>query len=204
MDTSADTSASFKAAARGKVVDYADAHPELRREMENVMDPIDRNPESFEAIHAYGRSVQARADDIMDQMKLAADRNPLNPQALRQTMIDAEKLGLHRLDVTRDLSLLLGTTKEVLRRYNEEYIPQAERDFRASNDPEDELYLKDVLKRQNDFIDRIAELEKARGDSIIAGIGLRHRMEDWEAIRASGNLETKIVVFSHPLRLKTS
>lgn len=202
MDTPADTSASFKAAARGKVVDYADAHPELKREMENAMDPIDRTPAAIESIQAYGRPAQERLDEVLQQMTMVGGRNPLSVQALRQTMTEAEKLALARIEVTRELSMLLGATREVLRRYRAEYIPEACSVCKV-DDPEREIYVGDILKRQEDFIHRIAELEKARADSIIAGNSLRNRMEDWEAIRASGTLETKIVVFRHPLQLKT-
>jgi hypothetical protein len=204
MDPSSSTSASFKAAARGKIVDYADAHPELRRQMEDAMEKIDRNPDSWEAIYAYGRTAQERLDAVLNEMQQISARNPLNPQALRQTMTDAEQLGLCRLDTTRELSMLLGATKEVLRRYNEEYIPQAHKDFSMGNDPEDELYLQDVMRRKEDFMTRTTELERSRVVCVNAGISLRNRMEEWEATRSSGTLETKIVIFSRPLQLKTS
>jgi hypothetical protein len=204
MDASDNISASFKAAARGRIVDYADAPPELRSDMESAMFAIDRNPESMEAIQAYGRSAQERLDDVIREMSLIRGRSPSSVQALRQTMIEAEKLGLNRVEATRELSMVLGATKEVLRRFNEEYIPEAEKAFAADSDPESELYPRNVMRRKEDFINRITELEAAHFDSTNAAISLRDRMEEWEAIRASGALETKIVVFSQPLRLKTT
>jgi hypothetical protein len=204
MDASDNTSASFKAAARGKIVDYADAHPELRQRMETFMDPIDRNPDSIDAVDHFGRAALARIEDVMREITLIRGRNPLSVQVLKQSMIEAEKLGLNRIEATRELSMLLGATKEVLRRYNEEYIPEASKAFAADNSPENELYTTDVLRRKDDFIERVAELEKARVESINAGASLRSMMEDWEKIRASRTLETTIVVFSRPLQLKTS
>lgn len=204
MDASDNTSASFKAAARGKIVDYADAHPELRRDMETTMDPIDRNPDSMAAIQAYGDAAQERLDDVLHQMTLVSGRKLTSVADLRQAMADAEKLSLCRRDLTREFSTLLGASKEVLRRYNEEYIPEAHKMLRTDSDPGNETYLWDVVRRKDDFIKRMTELEGARVSSIQAAIGLRNKMEEWEAIRASGALEEKIVIFSRPLQLKTA
>ena len=260
--------------ARGKVVDYVDADPDLRKEMEKVMEPIDRNPDSFESIISYGHPPLDRLGKIANDMikiqgkfneqvnvmagalnqlegglkglnldkfgeatqkllkglaggtvkgvkgvskffknlkdgltganakrtedeKLVKDMQDALPEMLfemiklvdniakteigiKEVMKEAEKLGLARVEATREISVYLGASKEVMRRYNEEYIPEANKQFEESQDPEDELYLKDVMKRKEDFIDRITVLEGSRAASVIAAQQLRQMMETME------------------------
>jgi len=240
--------------ARGKVVDYIDADPDLKKEMEKVMEPVDRNPDSFESIISFGHPPLDRLGKIANDMikiqgkfneqvnvmagalnqlegglkglnldkfgeatqkllkglagtvkgvkgvskffknlkdgltganakrsedeKLVKDMQDALPEMLfemiklvdniakteigiKEVMKEAEKLGLARVEATREISVYLGASKEVMRRYNEEYIPEANKQFEESQDPEDELYLKDVMKRKEDFIDRITS-SKAR------------------------------------------
>ncbi len=265
---------SRKNRARGKVVEFVDADPALKNEMLKVMDPIDRNPDSFEAIISYGHppldrlgkiandmiKIQGKFNDQVNVMaaalnqlegglkgmnldkfgeatqkmlkslgtgtvkgvkgvtkfakdlwegltgakakrtedeKLVKEMQDALPEMLfemiklvdniqktevgiKEVMKEAEKLGLARVEATREISVYLGASKEVLRRYNEEYIPEANKTFEESQDPEDELYLKDVMKRKDDFFDRIAVLEGSRAASVIAAQQLRQMMETME------------------------
>src|SRR3990172_6801236 len=54
--------------ARGKVVDYADADDTLKALMEKIMDPIDKAPDSFEAIITYGHPPLRKLGDIANEM----------------------------------------------------------------------------------------------------------------------------------------
>lgn len=260
--------------ARGKVVEFVDADQELKDEMIKIMDPIDRNPDSFEAIISYGHppldrlgkiandmiKIQGKFNDQVNVMavalnqlegglkgmnldkfgeatqkllknlgtgtvkgvkgvtkfakdlwegltgakakrtedeKLVKEMQDALPEMLfemvklveniqktelgiKEVMKEAEKLGLARVEATREISVYLGASKEVLRRYNEEYIPQANQQFEESQDPEDEMYLKDVMKRKDDFVDRITVLEGSRAASVIAAQQLRQMMETME------------------------
>lgn len=260
--------------SRGKVVEYVDADPDTKKDMEKIMEPIDRNPDSFEAIISYGHPPLANLGKIANDMikmqgrfneqvnvmagalgqletglkglrldkfgeatqkllkgmviggakgakgigkfgkdlwegltgskakrtedeKLVKDMQEALPEMLfemiklvdnisktevgiKEVMKEAEKLGLARVEATREISLYLGASKEVLRRYNEEYIPEANKTYEDSQDPEDELYLKDVMKRKEDFIDRITVLEGSRAQSVIAAQQLRQMMETME------------------------
>ena len=100
------------------VVDYVNADPTLKTEMEMVMGPIDRNPDSFDAVISYGHPV-------------------------------FERLGeRHTPD---KIHVYLGTFKEVLRRYNEKYIPEANKNFEKTNDKGAEKYMRDVHEAQRGF-----------------------------------------------------
>lgn len=260
--------------ARNRVVDYADADPELRALMDKVMDPIERAPDSFQAIITYGNppledlgkianqmiQVQARFNSQVNVMASAIDQlqsglqgmnldkfadatkallsgmanigvkgakgsfklgkgildkftgaskkkgedeklvqemqnalpSMLNEmirlvdeitkteEGIKEVMKEAEKLGIARLEATRSINVYLGAGKEVLRRYNEDYIPEAQADFDASADPEDEMFMKDILKRKDDFIDRLTVLEGSRAASVIAAQQLKQIMETME------------------------
>lgn len=260
--------------ARNKVVEYIDADAELKAEMDKVMDPIDRSPDSFEAIITYGHppleelgriansmiAVQSRFNDqvnvmadamqqlqtglkgmsldkfadatksmlkgltdagaktvsggfslgkkflgaftggnkpktddqqLLDEMQKAlpamlkemirlVDDIEKTGEGIKEVLKEAEKLGVARLNATRSLNVYLGASKEVLRRYNEVYIPEAQADFEASADPEAEMYLKDLIKRKDDFLDRIATLEGSRLQGVVAAQQLKQIMETME------------------------
>lgn len=260
--------------ARNKIVEYADADAELKELMEKVMEPIDKSPDSFEAIITYGHApleelgkiansmiaVQTRFNDQVNVMASAMDKlqtgmkgmsmdkfadatknllkglsdagaktvsggfnigkrlakaftggnkpktddeklleemqNALpamlnemirlvddidkTGDGIREVLKEAEKLGEARVRATRSINVYLGASKEVLRRYKEEYIPQAQADYEESADPEDEMYLKDLLKRQDDFLNRISVLEGSRLQGVIAAQQLKQIMETME------------------------
>lgn len=273
--TPAVDTASRRNRARNKVVEYAEADTELKELMEKVMEPIDKAPDSFEAIITYGHApleelgkiansmiaVQTRFNDQVNVMasamdKLQAGMKGMNldkfadatksllknlsdagaktvgggfnlgkklvgaftkggnkPKSddqklldemqnalpamlnemvslvdnidktgagIRQVLKEAEKLGEARVRATRSINVYLGASKEVLRRYKEVYIPEAQANYEESSDPEDELYLKDLLKRQDDFLNRISVLEGSRLQGVIAAQQLKQIMETME------------------------
>lgn len=260
--------------ARNKVVEYDDADDELKKEMDRVMDAIDREPHSFEAIITYGHppleelgkiansmiAVQTRFNDqvnvmasamqqlqtglkgmsldkfadatknmlknltdagaktvsgsfnigkklvgaftggnkpktddqqLLDEMQNAlpamlsemirlVDDIDKTGDGIKEVLKEAEKLGIARLNATRSLNVYLGASKEVLRRYNEVYIPEVQAEFEETADPETEMLLKDILKRQDDFLDRIATLEGSRLQGVVAAQQLKQIMETME------------------------
>lgn len=260
--------------ARNRVVDYADADDELKAAMDKVMEPIDKSPDSFEAIITFGNepldklgkianqmiTVQSRfnaqvnvmasameklesgmremnmekfaeatkrmlknvagvgvkgvkggfslgkglvdmftgasknkGDDqklveemqqalptMLNEMIRLVDEITKTEEGIKEVIKEAEKLGLARIEATRTINVYLGAGKEIIRRYNEEYIPEAQADFDELADPEDEMYLKDVLKRKDDFIDRLTVLEGSRAAGVIAAQQLKQIMDTME------------------------
>ncbi len=260
--------------ARGGVIEFKNADEELRKEMLKIMDPIDKAPNSFEAIINYGNApldklgkvanemirVQTKFNNEVNVMATAfgkledgikdmnldtfgeATRKALSgmagaagsgvkgvtkmmrgmwdavsgakakrtedekvvkemQEALPQMLEDllkmvknientekgivevtreAEKLGKARTEATRELGIYIGAASEVLRRYDEEYIPQAREFFQETGDPEDEIYMKEVLKRRDDFEDRILVLNGSRAASVIAAQQLMTMIETME------------------------
>ncbi len=126
------------------------------------------------------KEMQDALPEMLFEMIKLVDNIAKTELGIKEVMKEAEKLGLARVEATREISVYLGASKEVLRRYNEEYIPEANKQFEDSQDPEDELYLKDVMKRKEDFIDRITVLEGSRAASVIAAQQLRQMMETME------------------------
>lgn len=266
--------------ARNRVVDYADADsvPGLKEEMDRAIDPIDRAPDSFEAIITYGHppleqlgkiandmiKVQGKFNDQVNVMATALDKletgmKGMNldkfgkvtkemlqglasgagkagrgigrgiknfwdsisganarrtedeklvkqmqdelPQMLfsmiklvddiakteagiKEVMREAEKLGYARVEATRQINVYLGASKEVLKRYNEVYIKEAEEDFEETQDPEAEMRLKNIIKRKEQFIGRVAVLEGSRLQSINAAQQLKAMLDTMEDQRA--------------------
>lgn len=260
--------------ARGGIIEYKDADEELRKQMIKIMDPIDKAPNSFEAIISFGNppleklgkvanemiSVQTKFDNEVNVMASAfnklengikdmnldtfgeATRKALKgmagaagsgvkgvgnfmrgmwdsvsgakakrtedekvvkemqealPQMLEdllkmvknientekgivQVMREAETLGKSRTEATRELGLYLGAANEVLRRYDEDYIPEAREAFEETGDPDDEIYMKEVLKRRDDFEDRVLVLTGSRTQSVIAAQQLMQMIETME------------------------
>lgn len=126
------------------------------------------------------KEMQDALPEMLINMIQLVDNIAKTEVGIKEVMKEADKLGLARVEATREISVYLGASKEVLRRYNEEYIPEANKQFEDSQDPEDELYLKDVMKRKEDFIDRITVLEGSRAASVIAAQQLRQMMETME------------------------
>jgi uncharacterized protein YaaN involved in tellurite resistance len=98
-------------------------------------------------------------------------------QGINQVLQEAEKLGIARLEATRALNLYIGAGKEVLRRYDEEWIPEAKEIHDETADPDDKMYLDNVLSRKDDFTGRLLNLEGSRTQSVVAAQQLRQIME---------------------------
>jgi uncharacterized protein YaaN involved in tellurite resistance len=101
-------------------------------------------------------------------------------KGLIQVMAEATKLGMARVECTRDISIYLGAGKEVLRRYKEEYIPEARKQAEETADPEDQMYLEEVVKCQTRFINRLTILEGSRAQSVIQAQQLKQIIETME------------------------
>lgn len=114
------------------------------------------------------REMQDALPEMMREMSKLVEDIKGTERGIKVVMIEANKLGAARADATRELALYIGTGKEILRRYNEEYIPEAQELFEESGDPEDEVYLRNVVKRSEGFIDRMTVLEGGRAASVIA------------------------------------
>ena len=116
------------------------------------------------AIASIIAQLPKKRDDLVQFGKVVA----ITDVDIGEVLDVAEKVGQQRKAATIKLNVHLGAAQEVLRRYNEEYIPEAGKQFDASRDPEDELYLKNVLKRKEDFIYRLVILEGANAASVIS------------------------------------
>jgi hypothetical protein len=124
--------------------------------------------------------MQNALPEMMDEMLNLVYSVEETDKGIVQVMKEAYKLGEARVDCTRQIGVYLGASKEVLRRYNEEYIPNAEADYKESADPDDEMYLKDVIKQKENFLDRIAVLEGSRAQGVLAAQQLRQIIETME------------------------
>ncbi|MEZ0262110.1 MAG: toxic anion resistance protein [Alphaproteobacteria bacterium] len=232
----------------GLVTDYADAAPKVKKSMEQVMEAIDKAPDSFEAVISYGApameklakimngagELQSKVSDKVDgfadtlrgvetnlkgmnldafgdaaqklhkasaqgleDLKSArivgkglaslpkmhkkvdkmADSVAKSGKGLKKTLKKVGELNDSRALAVEEISLHIGAAKEVLRRYNEVYIPEAAARFKASLGPEDELYLQTVMKRKDDFIERITTIEGARVMGAVVGQQLQQMAE---------------------------
>lgn len=126
------------------------------------------------------REMQDALPEMLYEMITLVENISKTETGIKEVMKEAERLGIARVEATREIGTHLGAGKEVLRRYNEEYIPDANKDFEESGDPEDEMYMKSVLKRKEDFIDRMTVLEGSRAASVIAAQQLRQMMDTME------------------------
>src|SRR5690606_27395153 len=75
------------------------------------------------------REMQDALPEMLYEMIKLVDNIAKTEQGIKDVMKEAEKLGVARVEATREISVYLGAGKEVLRRYNEEYIAQASKDF---------------------------------------------------------------------------
>jgi hypothetical protein len=158
------------------VIDFAKAPAALKDQMEKVMNAIDRVPDNFDAVATFGQAPADKLLRILDDLHKIHDKLR-DGGGEKEIIEEAGKLGLARVDATRELAIYIGASSEVLRRYDQEYIREANKNFRESNDPEDREYLDNVLKRKADFVERAAALEHLRYDSIVTAQQLRQVIE---------------------------
>ncbi len=124
--------------------------------------------------------MQTALPAMLSEMVRLTDDLSKTESGIQDVLKEAEKLGIARLEATRSLNVYLGAGKEVLRRYNEVYIPEAQEAYDESGDPNDEMYLKDMLRRKDDFIGRLTTLEGSRLQGVVAAQQLKQIMETME------------------------
>lgn len=168
-------------ARRRGVVTYATAkeegNVELIGAMDKLIDRIDKMPDSFEAVAAFGQAPLTRLERWTRDLEKCFAALPENGALTQEKMLEIEKLGLARVEIMGELSLYLGAASEAQRRYHEEYIPQFTKAWRESLDTEDEIALKDVICRQNELKDRVFLFESTRATSVMTAQFLRHALE---------------------------
>lgn len=87
---------------------------------------------------------------------------------IKQIIKDAEKLGDRRTEATLQLREHIDASAKVLKRYNKKYILAVAKDYGKTENPADRVRLEDVIKRKEDFADRIAILEGTSVQSDVA------------------------------------
>jgi hypothetical protein len=122
--------------------------------------------------------------ELHKEMKLLIKNLSETEIGIAQVMKEAEKLGIARVEATRELNVYLGTDAEVRRRYKEEYIPQAEADYKESNfDPEEQERVNVIVKRNADFIGQMNVLHASRAQGVASAQMLRTMMDTMEEQR---------------------
>ena len=165
--------------ARGQVVTYKEARDgnaiELWEQMERLIDPIDRAPESVAAF--FGGPLSRFENWVKDLDQFFASL-PRSGQMKREQLLTIERMGLARVEITRDINLHLGAAPEVLRRYSEEYIPQAQERANDTRDPEDEYALNGICRRKEDFLTRTTLMERTRLLAVNTAMFLRQTLDN--------------------------
>lgn len=129
------------------------------------------------------REIQDAIPNLLKEMKKLVDRVLGTEQGLIQLTKEVEKLGIARVDATRELGVYLGAGKEVLKRYDEEYLFEARKDWEADPTPENEMYLNRVVSRKEDFIGQLNRLEQARASSVLGARQLERILKTVEEQR---------------------
>jgi uncharacterized protein YaaN involved in tellurite resistance len=120
---------------------------------------------------------------MLDEVTKLVDNLSQTDAGIADTLKQIAKIERARVAATRDIMHHLEASKKIVSKYNEEYIPEAKKAFDDYQDPEYELYLKDVTKRKEDFLDRVIILEATRCSSVIAGQQLRQMTDALEGER---------------------
>jgi len=102
---------------------------------------------------------------------------------IKAVMREAEKVGIARVEMVKELNVYLGAAPEMLRRYNEIYIKEAKEAYDETKDPEDELYLTNVMKARDNFHDQYRILESSRAQGVEAAQRLRMLIDELEKQR---------------------
>ncbi len=118
----------------------------------------------------------------MEMLLLAKDMKEIGP-AIDKVIEAAEKLGAARVESVRELNVFVGAAPEVLRRYSEIYIKDAKEAFDLSGDPEDELYLTDVIQAKETFQMQYSYLTASIAQGIVAAQQLRGLIEQMKKQR---------------------
>lgn len=126
-------------------------------------DPLSFGPDSY-------------AEMIFDQVSLHQELDK-NDGVYRAAMNEIKTLGFKRAEAKRGLDVYIGAAAEILRRFDEEYIPEAERKWNASSNAEDERYLNAVKRRKYDFGLRVETLKGGNADGVLAARRINELMD---------------------------
>jgi hypothetical protein len=151
-------------AGNAHMVTYADATSALKQEMEKAMTAIAARPDSFDAVLNDGTG------PVLTLGKFGIKGVPMNEEVFAEAQ--------------RQVCLYFGAAPEVLRRYEEEFIPAARKQFEATGHTGDQKYLDDVLQRKEDFIERLQILQGALSASAVLS---RQLVDAREANGRQGN-----------------
>lgn len=128
---------------------YVQATDGQRQELDDAMDRVERFAGSFEHIQSYGQAV------MQDATRFCGKCQDL---LKRKTGVDVDALTKEFKNVERRMDLHVLGAREILRRYNEEYIPDAVRECSVSDSPQDTRQLSVLQNRQQDITDRLSVL----------------------------------------------
>lgn len=109
---------------------------------------------------------------VMEMNQLVTDLEQANDDMDRvaETVND---LGKARMKAVRELAYYINAGDELQRRYNEEWIPQAQQDLEESGDIEDEEYLQNLMSARDMLAQQNMNLVASRAGGIQAGASLR-------------------------------
>lgn len=101
---------------------------------------------------------------MMQSMNTILAKIERSDVSLVEVIKEARSFGFQQYQASNELALYIGCREEVLRRYDEIYIPEAEDILMQSgqDNAEAQQYLTDVVQRRSDFNDRILILTQAK------------------------------------------
>jgi hypothetical protein len=99
---------------------------------------------------------------------------------LNDVIDSATMLGYARIQMSKDLRFYIETGKEIKRRFEEEFIPEAKGYHEESGSEEDRLLVQQVANDYSKFIQRQSELEGSLAASIISATTLQSKIGNME------------------------
>ncbi len=165
---------------RGELANHASETKQIFGTIEAGISGIDLagfGQDLMKVMRVAGRRVLSPSEmKLLDQVEDKLPKKVTDPLALvrkleatakelQKDLGDADILGLARNEAARHLALFLGAGKEVLRRYDEKYIPEAEK----QPGPDAAPRLADIKQRRQDFAARILVLEGSAEAAVVAG-----------------------------------
>lgn len=162
--------------------------------------------------------MQNSIPDLLKEMIKMVDSLDRTEKGIKKVRDAAVLLGEAQVEAAREINIYLGASSEGLRRYQDEYIPEANAAYEESGDPADEQYLTDVIKRQEHFIRRINTLTGARTNAVGGTVRLRLLIDtmdnqlikideimhtgkhEWAAMLASAGLAGAVLKASNGLK----
>lgn len=127
------------------------------------------------------RHVQAMIDKLPDayfEMQKLSQALKDTESGIKNVIKEAERLGVARVTMVREMNVYLGAAPEVLRRYDEVYIKEAKAAYDESSSPEDELYLSNVITGKENFQGQYNVLEASAAQGIVAAQQLRMLIDE--------------------------